>query len=685
MITRSPERASLRPLTGFKPVFHCRVSHLANDILPNYEVLDLLGRGGMGVVYKARQTSLDRLVAIKLLPRDLIRDDIDFTERFKQEARTMAKLSHPGIVPVFDFGEAGDGQLFFVMEFIDGTDLAKLIEQRGALSIEEALRVFHRVAEALVYAHGEGVVHRDIKPANVLLKANGEVKVVDFGLAKIVTPGTAALTDTATSMGSHDFAAPEIFVHGGDADHRADVYSLGVMLYQMLTGTIPRGMFKMPSERVPELDERFDEVICRALEQDRKDRFQSVREMIEAMPRESGQPASTNETKAGMAVPTPARRVLLGLAASLVVGGGAMLWHQYDVAAQAKTLAHSPLSTEWQDVLSEVDLAAHQWSGNWQKVPNGLESTDPVRGGALELPISAPGASDLRIKLTRLTSSLNKATVLFRLGAHGGQFSIDDYKRPYAGLELIDGQQIAESGERVGHVLPYLRLGHTHELLLQLREEGMAAVLDGVEIYRWKGDWSRVQPGGWKMLDVLKDRKIFACAATTGRLRIEAVAFRDVVGVAGKTLPPPPAGGLRSPPLPEAQVFPGNGHRYQYVPGWFTWSQADANARSMGGHLLTISSQEENDWVWRTFSSWVPFHPQLAGWWTGGLKNPPTAPWAWVTGEPFEFNRHVEGDDDKNVPLPRLIQSNNGGENMPSSWHMKHYTSLIGYVVEWDE
>ncbi len=255
-----------------------------NDILPNYEVLDLIGRGGMGVVYKARQMSLDRIVAVKLLPREIIHDEIDFKQRFKQEAQTLAKLMHPGIAAVHDFGETGDGQLFFAMEFIDGQDLAKLIEQRGALPTEEALRVFRAVAEALAYAHSQGVVHRDIKPANVLIRTNGEVKVADFGLAKIVGPMQgSALTRTNVVMGSPDFVAPEAMKAAAAVDHRADIFSLGVMLYQMLTGELPRGMFKLPSRLVPGLDERFDAIICKAMEHDPADRYQSAEDMLAAL------------------------------------------------------------------------------------------------------------------------------------------------------------------------------------------------------------------------------------------------------------------------------------------------------------------------------------------------------------------------------------------------------------------
>lgn len=166
------------------------------DVLPGFEVVDFVGRGGMGAVYKARQVSLNRVVAVKLLAAH--GNELDFITRFKVEAQAMARLSHPGIVPVYDFGETGDGHLFYVMEFVEGEDLAKKIESDGRLTPDEALRIAIAVCDALAFAHEQGVVHRDIKPSNILLTARGAVKVADFGLAKIDDPATASLTLSGT-------------------------------------------------------------------------------------------------------------------------------------------------------------------------------------------------------------------------------------------------------------------------------------------------------------------------------------------------------------------------------------------------------------------------------------------------------------------------------------------------------
>jgi serine/threonine protein kinase len=177
----------------------------------------------MGAVYKAMQVSLDRAVAIKVLPGDLVMDeDSQFAERFKNEARTMAKMSHPAIVNVYDFGETQTGLLYIVMEIIDGTDISKLIQSQGRLTEEYALAITAHVCDALNYAHRNGVVHRDIKPANILINIAGEIKVADFGLAKANDASqSGGLTKTNMAMGTPDFVAPEAFIPGFALDGRA--------------------------------------------------------------------------------------------------------------------------------------------------------------------------------------------------------------------------------------------------------------------------------------------------------------------------------------------------------------------------------------------------------------------------------------------------------------------------------
>ncbi|MBX7209979.1 MAG: protein kinase [Verrucomicrobiaceae bacterium] len=274
-----PTPAGYQRTTGGKLQWQPPPVEKLQSMLSGYEVLALVGHGGMGAVYRARQTSLDRLVAVKILPPEAAQDDPTFAARFKNEARTLAKLNHSGIVHVHDFGETGDGQLYIVMEFVEGTDVHRMLADHGVLTPEYALPIAARVCDALHYAHTHGVIHRDIKPANIMLTTEGHVKVADFGLARHDDPSTSALTQTNISMGTPDYAAPEALVIGGTVDHRADLYALGVMLHHMLVGEVPRGAFDPPSKRNAALDPRIDAIVLRAMRQNPAERYQSAAEM----------------------------------------------------------------------------------------------------------------------------------------------------------------------------------------------------------------------------------------------------------------------------------------------------------------------------------------------------------------------------------------------------------------------
>jgi tRNA A-37 threonylcarbamoyl transferase component Bud32 len=242
---------------------------------PQLEILELLGQGGMGAVYKARQKNLDRLVALKILPHDAA--DKGFAERFTREARTLAKLNHPGIVAVHDFGTAGD-LYWFVMEFVDGVNLRQA-KKAGTLTPATALAIVPQICEALQFAHDAGVVHRDIKPENVLLDAKGRVKIADFGLAKLLDrAGQSHLTGTHQAMGTPHYMAPEQWEKPLEVDHRADIYSLGVVFYELLTGELPLGRFPLPSQKV-QVDVRLDEVVLKTLEKEPQRRYQQVSEV----------------------------------------------------------------------------------------------------------------------------------------------------------------------------------------------------------------------------------------------------------------------------------------------------------------------------------------------------------------------------------------------------------------------
>ncbi len=243
-----------------------------------YRIEGVIGRGGMGVVYKANQLSLGRPVAIKLLPEDFA-DRPQFLERFHREVDVLSKLSHPNIVTVFERGEI-DERPYLVMEYVEGTSLRDVIKE-GPLPAAEALNVVRGVLAALEHAHDKGIIHRDIKPENVLVAPGGIVKVADFGLGRLLGEDiNTRLTHTHLMLGTFEYMAPEQREKAKEADERADIYATGVVLYELIAGELPIGAFEpLSAKRPKECDARVDALIQRSLEKSPDKRYQRASEM----------------------------------------------------------------------------------------------------------------------------------------------------------------------------------------------------------------------------------------------------------------------------------------------------------------------------------------------------------------------------------------------------------------------
>ena len=243
------------------------------ELFPDLEIREFIGRGGMGAVYRARQKTLDREIALKILPQEIGKSP-EFAERFTREARAMARLNHPHIVTIHEFGQRE--QLYYLMmEFVDGMNLRSLMES-GHVASAEALAIVPQICEALQYAHQKDVVHCDIKPENILLNQQGQVKIADFGLARLV--GRETIPSSERVMGTPKYMAPEQRLQPTEVDHRADIYAVGVVFYQMLTGELPQGSIEPPSRKVL-IDVRLDAVVLRALEREPDRRYQQIGEI----------------------------------------------------------------------------------------------------------------------------------------------------------------------------------------------------------------------------------------------------------------------------------------------------------------------------------------------------------------------------------------------------------------------
>jgi tRNA A-37 threonylcarbamoyl transferase component Bud32 len=283
---------------------------LAADF-PQLAIVSLIGSGGMGAVYKARQKSLGRFVALKILAPQHA-DKPSFAERFAREARALGELNHPNIVTVHDFGRAGEFY-FLLMEHVDGVNLRQAMKA-GRFTPEQALGIVPSICDALQYAHEHGIVHRDIKPENLLLDQAGRVKIADFGIARLMNAAGEVVSGTVASeaagltqegvLGTPHYMAPEQSARPALVDHRADIYSLGVVLYELLTGERPGPRIDPPSRRV-RLDVRLDAIVLRALEQTPELRYQSIgelRKQVESVVSASG------SGKAGVHAESPSPR-----------------------------------------------------------------------------------------------------------------------------------------------------------------------------------------------------------------------------------------------------------------------------------------------------------------------------------------------------------------------------------------
>ena len=269
--------------------------------LVDLQVLELLGEGGMGSVWKVRQRKLDRVVALKVLSFE--GEEVDkLARRFEREAQALARLAHPNIVAIHNYGRDGSF-CWLLMECVQGSTLRDLLKA-GDLAPLEALALVRPLCDALQFAHDKGIVHRDIKPENVLIDATGNPKIADFGLAKILGEPAALVSLTATRqvLGTLRYMAPEQLDRPQEVDHRADIYALGVVFYEMLTGEIPQGRFALPSEKA-DSDPRLDNVVLRTLERDPGRRYQSAQAVKRAVDAAGTAPVQSKGTAPFLRLP----------------------------------------------------------------------------------------------------------------------------------------------------------------------------------------------------------------------------------------------------------------------------------------------------------------------------------------------------------------------------------------------
>jgi hypothetical protein len=378
------------------------------DFIPGYRLDKLVGTGGMGEVHQATQLSLGRTVAVKLLNSDLARDN-NFVARFQKEAAALAALSHPHIVSIVDKGHA-QGTYYLVMEFVDGASLRE--RMRSPLDVPTALRMMVEICRAIDYAHGRGVIHRDLKPENILFdqQAGNIAKVTDFGLASFLDEGSGArfaLTSTYVAMGTLSYMAPEQRVDAKSADERADVFSLGVILYELLTGEVPLGTFDPPSRRKPGVNPKLDDIVTRCLKPDPAERYPRVSALLADLepmaPTLYSLPPvpATRMQRVGQHLKRLARRTLQAVAALMVLAAmgvlGVLWWWLHNETKHAPVAPGTAITARTEQ--PTVQSMAGRVEGNTarsdkRKVVVG-EGPDPVQVKAAGRPVLLEGGAIL--------------------------------------------------------------------------------------------------------------------------------------------------------------------------------------------------------------------------------------------------------------------------------------------------
>jgi serine/threonine protein kinase len=430
-----------------------------------YERIGLLGAGGMGEVHLARDPALGREVAIKLVLPDLHGEPM-ILERLQREARMMSKLNHSGIVTIHRLVLLDGESAAIVMEYVDGGNLRDLLNKHGrAFPVADALRIASETASAIHAAHQHGIVHRDLKPENILIASDGRVKVTDFGLAAPVDAQLTRLTMAGTTTGTADYMSPERHA-GQDSGPLGDVYALGVILYEMLTGVLPRGHFDPPCIVRKNIPKPVSDAVMRALKNDPTQRFPSMDAFAAALVK--------RKSNRLLLLLIPVVAVLLYFLTQVKI------IPQFESTSIPKTPQPipdvpkvTPAPELWKNFLPDIDASRQRMLGSWRTTPEGLISDNQIC--ILKLADEMPESYDVRVSFTRLYGQYS--VFLFVKTPQGtASIDIDGWGKGLSGVQTIDGQDLRH-GNAFTHVLENNR---TYQLQVEIRPDTISISIDGV-------------------------------------------------------------------------------------------------------------------------------------------------------------------------------------------------------------
>lgn len=447
--------------------------------LEGYEVIEVLGRGAMGVVYKAEHAELGRTVALKVFSPVEGGDGL-FVERLRLEGRMMAQLRHPNVVGIHDAGMLDDGTPYLVLEFVDGEDLQEFLRERGRLGKREAIRIAVKVCNALSAVHGLGIVHRDIKPGNILLGDDGVVKVSDFGISKDMLDGVddASLTLTGTTVGTVDYMSPEQS-QGKVLDARSDIYSVGVLIYEMISGVTPRGAFEPLTKWGASRE--LDRLVRKCLQREREKRPATAENLALQLRRIYRE--VRRRRRRGL------RPLIFGCLAAVAAVGVMVMFAMRERVRDGKLVAGDDVEEvageakvvvfkrgKWVDLLDDFDVAGSDRVGRWWKVGGTLLCHEGA--GARVLFGGVVGdAYVVECEWSRVTGDgavglflpTRAGTVVFVMGVDG-----------LCGLEVLGGVGVEDGGREF-----VMEDGRSYLVRVDVRGDGCEAFVDGVSVGRW--------------------------------------------------------------------------------------------------------------------------------------------------------------------------------------------------------
>ena len=653
-------------------------------LLPTYEILSFIAQGGMGAVYKARQKSLDRDVAIKVLPRHF-GEDTEFRESFEAEAKSMAKFNHPNLIGIYDFGQV-DGLLYIIMELVEGESLYHYSYGK-TLDPAESTRIISDICMGLASAHNHGILHRDVKPANILLDSNGVPKIGDFGLARPVGEH-----EDTTIYGTPGYTAPEVVHQPTAVDQSTDLFSVGVMLYELLTTKLPESIYTKASDLVG-CDPAYDKIIQRAVHPTPAMRFRSAEDFAKALNAigTTSQPAASNlvtpSTPAAGATPRnisrrPSKPVKTGSNKPfvrnifIIIGLLAAIYFAWDYLEKQKT-----------------ERIAEQ-----KKIDAEKEETARLNEKAREEAIEATNKKRIEARRNAPTAPLSQNSLIALLDKLRPQL-IEGARTKLPASTIVEGNrarvfiekkmswyEAQEFCHRYGGHLPVIpTTADLNTLSSKLTNDQVVWLGAGSA---GKNQWTWVDGTPWEHTVRKTSKSSYLATSNTGILQLhpesnqnsffiewlmdgkQPATLAEQLKRAGETLTEEDT---QFPPGTVAYAR----HHYLLIKQNLDWATANQFAEDAQGRLAIVSSPEEHAWLLKIISSQLGENQAC---WIGGLR-PAGKDWQWSTGKPLGLVKWQEGAPD--VDAQTAAVSAIGGNQL---WNDYTETDKLPYfIIEWNK